>query len=261
MYPFIHIFNRMIPMYGLCIVIGVFAAAIYIVHRCKKENLCWENAVIIGITGLGTGLIGAKLLYVIVTFKPEEIINIIFKDSSLIFNGGFVFYGGLIGGVFGAVLGAMLAKCKLKDYENILILSIPLVHFFGRIGCLCAGCCYGKPTSSGISVVYENPIASAPVGVPLIPIQLYEAVYNLFVFTILIFIQKKTGKDGILLPFYLILYAVGRFVIEFFRYDYSRGIYAGLSTSQLISLCLIIFAIVLFVYRKHINFIEKTAHE
>lgn len=249
MHPFIYILNRQIPLYGLCIVIGVFIASSLLILCCKKDHLCWENALIIGVTGLGFGLLGAKIFYIIISFTIADIINILLNGNITLFlNGGFVFYGGLIGGFLGALLGTKIANCKLSEYEDNLILIIPLVHFFGRIGCLCAGCCYGKPTTSAFGIIYKNPIGMTPIGIPLIPIQLYEALYNLLIFIFLFFIKKR--KKEMVLPYYMILYAVGRFFIEFFRYDYFRGIYFGLSTSQIISIFIVIIGLIIIVYRQ-----------
>ncbi len=249
MFPYFNVMNRLVPAYGVCVVLGILVASAFVFFRCRASGLCFENALIIGVTGIGIGLACAKILYLFVSFSLSEIIVFIKSgDFSVIANGGFVFYGGFIGGVIGALIGAKIAGVKIVDYENSLCMAIPIAHFFGRIGCFCAGCCYGKPCSAEIGVIYTNPIGYAPTGVPLLPVQLYEAVYNLIIFVILFLIDKNTKRK--LLPYYLMLYAAGRFVLEFFRYDCVRGMYFGLSTSQLISVALIFVSIILFVFRK-----------
>ncbi len=252
MLPYIIIGNRVIPMYGLCIMMGVIVSAVFIFRKCRKENLLWENALIIGACGTGFGLICAKLLYIAVSFTPTQFVMAIKNNNfSAVMNGGFVFYGGLAGGILGAISGARIAKSKLGDYKNILITVLPLAHFFGRIGCLCAGCCYGKPTNSAFGIVYKNPIGDAPVGITLIPIQLYEAIYNLLIFAYLVYMGKSIRKNYTV-ALYLLLYGIGRFMLEFLRYDFARGIYAlGFSTSQIISVFVIICSIIMFIREKN----------
>lgn len=243
MFPYLYIFDRAVPVYGICIVIGLLVASSYVVVRSKNKGLLWENAVIIGVCGMGFGFIGAKLLYVGITYDIAQLVDLV-KSGKIaeVFNGGFVFYGGFIFGVIGALVGARIAKANIWHYSNILVEAISLAHAFGRIGCFCAGCCYGKPSPAG--VVYNNPVGYAPVGIPLIPVQLYESVFCCLVFLILFSVDKKTQGKINILPCYLMLYGIGRFVLEYLRYDYVRGNYFGLSTSQIISVVLVIIGVV-----------------
>ena len=248
MFPYLDIMNIKIPMYGICLTLGIFCSFFFALKECKKEKLVSEDLIIIAATGLLLGLTGAKITYIFITFSFTDLINIIsMRNFDLIINGGFVFFGGLIGGILGAVLGAKIAKTKLRLYENILVKAIPLSHAFGRIGCLCAGCCYGKPSDSILSVTYTHPISDAPTGIPLIPIQAYEAILNLIIFVILIFVDKKYPKNNILPFLYIGLYSIIRFITEFFRYDAIRGTVGVLSTSHVIAIILLaISAILLF---------------
>ena len=252
MLPFIKIFGFTVPMYSLCIEVGVFFAVLVLFYDCKQKNVLWNDAVIIGVTGIVIGFAGAKLLYVITAYSPHEIGKIIFEGRlEYISNGGFVFYGGFIFGIIGALIGARISKSKLMVYENVLVKLIPLVHAFGRVGCFCAGCCYGRPIRTGFGVVYTNPASDAPCGIKLLPVQLYEATFNMLLFAIMIFIDKKKPSNKILLPVYLIGYSIERFIIEYFRYDEIRGRFLCLTTSQWISAGLFVVGIlVIFVRRK-----------
>lgn len=250
MLPYIYIFGRTIPMYGVCILLGLFVAGFNMVLECKKKNLVWENALIAVAVGLGFGFFGAKILYIAVTFTFKEFVYIIQQGKlDAIINGGFVFYGGLVCGVLGAFLGVRIAKCNMRDYENVLIKTVPLAHGFGRIGCLCSGCCYGKPTSSALHIVFTNPASNAPLGVALIPVQIYESAFNFVLFFLLVAIDKKYPGNRILLPVYIIAYSVERFIIEYFRYDAARGFLMGFSTSQWISAALFVIGAVMLLVR------------
>ncbi len=246
MLPYIYIFGKLVPLYGIFVVLGILTASAFVIANCRRKKLLWENALIIGVSGIGLGFFGAKITYMTITYTSAELISIILSGNiSLILNGGFVFYGGLVFGIFGVVLGARIANTKISYYENILIQAIPIAHAFGRVGCLCAGCCYGKPTSFAFSVIYKNPLSDAPIGIPTIPIQFYEAIVNILIFSLLLILNKKIGNKKSLLPYYLMMYSASRFFLEFFRYDYVRGIVLGFSTSQIISMILFLSAMVL----------------
>jgi phosphatidylglycerol:prolipoprotein diacylglycerol transferase len=122
----------------------------------------------------------------------------------------------------------------------------------GRFGCLFAGCCYGKPTDLPWGITFTDPFAAAnvgtPLGVPLHPTQLYEAGAEFLILIILLATERK-GRPfpGRTFWLYLLLYAVSRFVIEFYRGD-PRGAVGILSTSQFISVILAPLAVIMLVY-------------
>ena len=163
------------------------------------------------------------------------------------FKGGFVFYGGLLGGILGVYIYAKQFKISFKSLLLTLLPIVPLIHAIGRIGCLCAGCCYGMEYDGFGAIVFHNSVL-APNNVPLFPMQIVEAICNLIIFIILLCTYKKFLGTYKTLGLYLILYSIVRFILEFFRGDLIRGIYFSLSTSQWISIILLIFGIAIFIY-------------
>ena len=120
--------------------------------------------------------------------------------------------------------------------------GIALGHVIGRLGCLLAGCCYGKPTNVPWAITFTDPFAAANVGtplnVPLHPTQVYEAGAELLILIFLIVTERKWRPyPGRTFWGYMLLYAISRFIIEFYRAD-ERGFVVGLSTSQFISVVL-----------------------
>ena len=104
------------------------------------------------------------------------------------------------------------------------------------------GCCYGTPTDSIFGVTFTNPVCQAqPLNTPIHPTQLYESVYIFSIMLVLLLLKKRRQFEGQLFLTYIILYAIGRAVIELFRGDIERGfiIKDYLSNSQFISLLLI----------------------
>jgi phosphatidylglycerol---prolipoprotein diacylglyceryl transferase len=129
--------------------------------------------------------------------------------------------------------------------------GIALGHVVGRLGCLMAGCCYGTPTSVPWAITFTDPFAAVNVGtplnIPLHPTQLYEAGAELLILVFLLVTERK-GRPfpGRTFWGYMLLYAISRFIIEFYRGD-ERGLIMGLSTSQFISLILTPLSLIMLV--------------
>ncbi len=243
MYPFITI-----PSYGLMMAIALIAAILLSYYRVKKAKLDLDVFSSLAIIAIACGLLGGYLLYIFVTYPISKIIGCIGDGSFEVFKkGGLVFYGAIIGGVLSALIYLKVKKQKFLDYAAAIVPAIPLAHAIGRVGCFLAGCCYGKVCDTPISVIYTNPVGGAPTGVPVFPIQLVESACNLVVFAILLIYTGREIKKGSVIFLYMILYGIERFILEYFRADEIRGIFLGISTSQWISIALIVGGIVGFV--------------
>lgn len=251
MCPYIYFFTTPIPSYGFFMALGICLATTLAAIRAKHVGVRWDNIIIIIGTCIGGALFGSKLLYLLASYGIKQIwLDITNGDFSFISNGGLVFYGGLIGGMAFFPLGMLFSgewKTSLLSY--IIVPCIPLGHAFGRIGCLFAGCCYGLPYSGFAALDLSS------VGVPYLvfPIQIVETCSNLLLFAFLIFLSKKNLPGLFLLYIYIICYSIQRFFIEFFRGDLIRGTVLGLSTSQWISVFLLVIAM-------SILFIQKNMH-
>ena len=220
--------------YGLMIGIGFILAMLLAEYRAKRLGLREEAIIDITIIAGAAGFLGAKLLYVIVEF--DEFIK---NPKAVLGSAGFVVYGGIIAGVLCCMLYCKVKKLNFMEYFDLVMPEIALAQGFGRIGCFLAGCCYGKETSAWYGVTFPADCL-APAGVSLIPTQLFSAAGD-FIFAIILFIlqrtlyKKKKKTSGIVTAVYLMLYAVGRFLIEFLRND-PRGAVGVLSTSQFIAI-------------------------
>jgi phosphatidylglycerol:prolipoprotein diacylglycerol transferase len=191
--------------------------------------------------------LGSRILYVLINLD-------VFCQDPLqafkIWEGGLVFYGGLIpaaGVAFWVMKRHRLPVWKLAD---LIFPLIALGLSFGRMGCFLAGCCYGKETSLPWSVVFKNPDSLARLNVPLHPTQLYDAVNGLVLFLFLSWAEKRKTYDGQIFWLFLLLYAMTRFLIEIFRGDPRGFLFAGLlSTSQAIGILLAIFSLFMLFYK------------
>jgi len=249
MYPtLIRIGEITLHTYGLFIVIGIFAGLYIIKMEALRIGLDFKHVSETLFWAIWAGLIGSRIFYVLY-FPNEFIQNPI--EIIKIWKGGLVFHGGIIFAF--PITIYFLKKYKLpilKTFDTLAI-ALPLAHFFGRLGCFFAGCCYGAVCELPWAVVFNHPESIAPTNVPLHPTQLYEAMANLILFSMLYISRKKTEKEGIKISIYLIGYGTIRFVVEFFRGDL-RQFYLNLSTAQWISLIFIFFG-AMMIFKKFKN--------
>ena len=161
----------------------------------------------------------------------------------MLIGGGFVFYGGLFGGLLGAYIYCRMYKLSFYNFLQAAVPVVPLIHGIGRIGCFCAGCCYGRAAPPPWGIAFTHAIAG-PNGVPLLPVQLWEAGAELVIFAFLLWYAGRAAGPGQMLRAYVFCYAPVRFVLEWFRGDPARGMYGPLSTSQWLSLVVLALALV-----------------
>ena len=147
----------------------------------------------------------------------------------------------MIGAILFVFLAGKLHKLDAVGYLRSAVFMIPIMHGFGRIGCFMAGCCYGRPYEGFCAVVFPEE-SYAVSGVPLFPVQLLEAGLLLLLGISLMYLRLKK-KWHYTLETYILVYGVIRFVLEYLRYDEDRGIFAGLSTSQWISVALVLVTV------------------
>lgn len=247
MEPFIYLFGKEIPIYGVAWIIGTVIAGIIAVFLCKKKGIEGYDLVYSAVFAVLAGIGGAKLLFIAVSLKTiiEQNIPIL-----AVLQGGFVFYGGLIGGAVGIIIYTKMYKLDTLKFFDIYALVLPLGHAVGRIGCYFSGCCYGMHYDGPFSVVYTKTLGMTPLGVPLLPIQLIEALLLFVLFVVSMLLFFKTERKGIITSVYIYSYAVIRFILEFLRGDLERGLILGLSTSQIVSILLIMVITICIIYNR-----------
>ena len=254
MHPIFQFFHRDIPAYGIMAVTGALAGLLLsqaIAIYDKRNAKYRDDLAYIYVFGLVGAAVGAKLLY-LMTVLPS-----FFSDLAYIvknpygffqkyFAGGFVFFGGVFGAIFAAYREAKAYRVQLRDFFPSLLPAVALFSAIGRIGCLLAGCCYGCEVGADcpIAIVYP-PNGIAPAGVPLMPVPLIEAGFDLMLMVLMIYMTRPARSKPYALQTYIGCYAAMRFVLEFFRGDSARGIFGFFSTSQWISLA--ILAALIFV--------------
>jgi phosphatidylglycerol:prolipoprotein diacylglycerol transferase len=241
--------------YGILIAIG-FAVGIYLaIRQAPREGINPYIIFDLAFWILVTAMVGSRVLFIIVNMDEyvAQPINLI-----KIWQGGQVFYGGLIGAVAATWIYCQKHKLNFLQIADVLIPSVAIGHVFGRLGCFSAGCCHGMPTGiEGFGAIFTDTgtvvARNHLLGIPLHPTQSYDAAGELIVFLALIFLRKHKRFHGQLFIAYLFMYPILRSIVEMFRGDYERGMLLQidlfgssqpdiLSTSQLISLLLAIGA-------------------
>jgi phosphatidylglycerol:prolipoprotein diacylglycerol transferase len=250
MYPVLFEIGRFpIYAYGLLLAAAYLLGLQLAVVRARARGLDGGRVMDLGIWVIVSALVGAKLLLLAVDFEhfrsnPSELFSL--------FRSGGVFYGGLVLAVPVALLYARRAGLPIWTTSDAFAPGIALGHVVGRIGCLLAGCCYGRPTTVPWAITFTNTRAAdnvgTPLGVPLHPTQLYEAGAELIILILLLATERR-GRPfpGRTVWSYMLLYAVSRFAIEFYRGD-PRGMVGELSTSQFISVLLAPLSVAMLVW-------------
>lgn len=254
MIPPFEILGKTFAIYPILAMVGIFAAGGFACRQTSRRGQDDNDMLILLLLSAIGVLAGSHLLYALThPLFTWEALGALFTEGftrdvlswlAATF-GGSVFYGGLLGGL--AVGWIYVKKRRLPSvFCDIAGATIPLFHFFGRVGCFLGGCCYGVPCPVGF-VYTQNPIPMAN-GVRRFPVQLLEAAFCLGLFFWLYSLLRK-GRTG-LLPRYLFCYSVGRFFLEFLRGDDYRGFLWGLSTSQWISVLLAAAVAVYWIARR-----------
>jgi phosphatidylglycerol:prolipoprotein diacylglycerol transferase len=236
--------------YGVLLALA-FLAGLFVANRlARRTGLEAERVTDLAVYVLIAGLIGAKALLVAVEWPyysthPREIF-------SLVQSGG-VFYGGLLAALPVAIWYVRRHHLDGWRTADVLAPGVVIGQSVGRLGCLAAGCCYGRPTHSAWAITFRDLYAARTVGtpldVPLHPTQIYESAAAALIFAALLTLSQRKRFDGQVVLAYVILYSAVRFAIEFFRGDPRGSVFGGLlSTSQLIAIVLSLAAAGLWPY-------------
>jgi len=243
-----HIGNFPVPSYGFFVLMGLIAACIifYLEFKRKKIKITKNQMLAIFLAGLIGGILGAKIPVWVMNF--DKIIALSGKELlATIFSGRTV-----VGGLIGGILAVEIAKKKLKIKQrtgDVFAPAIAIGLAIGRIGCFMRGCCFGKETSSPISIYSHDAFRH--------PVQLYEVGFHFLAFILIICFRKKFEraaknkksffKEGDIFNIYILSYAIFRFFMEFLRAD---EIMAGfLSVAQYICLLAVFIILAIFIKR------------
>lgn len=239
--------------YGVIIAFGA-VLGIYLAMR-EAERLGWNKDLIIdfSVYAILFAIISARAYYVI--FEWERFSAGPWWKVFAIWEGGIAIHGAILGGMLTAIVFSRLRELSFWKLADIMAPSLILGQAIGRWGNFMNQEAHGGPVSEA---AYNNFLQYLPdfimnqmtiEGVMYHPTFLYESLWNLFVFALLLTIRRLNPIRGEVFLSYLGLYSIGRFFIEGLRTD-SLYIIEGLRTAQFVSVLLFAGAILLLIYRR-----------
>ncbi len=229
-----------IHTYGFLIALGFIVATQVMQFNAKRSGIDADKIQDLIFFGLVIGFIGARFVFVLTRFSY-------FMDNPLdifkVWEGGLVFYGGPLFTIPFIVWFARKHKFPIWKTLDCLTPGLVVAHAFGRLGCLAAGCCYGRPTGTDYGIVLNSELVDPALrGIHLHPTQIYESVSLFILFAGLMVLFKRRRFDGQVALVYLMTYPIIRSIIEIYRGDTIRGFVIDgiLSTSQFISVLVLV---------------------
>ncbi|MBC7385659.1 MAG: prolipoprotein diacylglyceryl transferase [Cryobacterium sp.] len=250
MHPLLfHVGSWPVHTYGFLIALGFVCAVQIIQYLAKKSSLDAERVQDLVFSTLVVGFIGARIVYVLTRFSfftdhPAEILKV--------WEGGLVFYGGPLLAIPYVVWFAKRYRLPIWRLGDALLPGLTVAHAFGRLGCLAAGCCYGRPTGNDYGIILNSELVDPEFrGIHLHPTQLYESAALFVLFAALLLIFRRRKFEGQVMLTYFMAYPIIRSIVELYRGDTIRGfvIDGVLSTSQFISLLVFVVAFAVLIYR------------
>lgn len=240
------------------IALAILVIVVWMLWQVRRgAKLSNDTVLIAALIGIPSGIVISKLLHVIdnivvAKLHPELVLDRTVIDytqhpGEILNAAGLTAYGAVLGAALGIWIYSRFSDFKFGYFADLTAPAIILAQAIGRVGCLINGCCYGSETSLFCGVVYTNPDSYAPLGVTIHPTQLYEIIYNLLVFAVLIILRGRFKPEGSLFLIYLSLYSLWRVGIDFLREG--TPFLFGLHQAQIISIIILLITIPLLAYR------------
>jgi phosphatidylglycerol:prolipoprotein diacylglycerol transferase len=247
----IEIGGLFLPTYGVLLALAYLLALRVSVRLAEKEGINGQKVFDLGLWMLIASMVGAKLFSVFVDWEyymeyPRELVGLLRL--------GGVYYGGFLCTTLVAVWYTHRHALPFWRIVDIFSVALPLGQAVGRVGCLAAGCCYGKPAEWGFSITFRDAFAhryiGVPLDIPLHPTQIYLSVTGLLIFAVMwLLYRHRPPYAGWVFGWLLVVSSAFRFALEYLRGD-PRGTFmnTALSTSQGVSLLLASLGVALLIY-------------
>jgi phosphatidylglycerol:prolipoprotein diacylglycerol transferase len=191
-----------IRWYGIMVALAVMTVVIWAIAEVGwKKRLSMDTAFTAALVGIPSGIVFSRLLHVIDDW------GYYFQNPDKIIGGtGLTAWGAVLGAALGIWIYSKVSKFNFGYFTDLIAPGIILAQAVGRIGCIINGCCYGNETGLACAFIYTHPDTFAPIGLPTMPVPLFELIFNLIVFGILLKIRWRFKPDGSLFLIYLSLY-------------------------------------------------------
>lgn len=221
-YPEIHIWKITLMTWGLIAAIGFLAATFITIKEAKRKKLNTDHVYNILFILIFAGIIGSRISHIITHWQDYS--HNLWKIFA-VWEGGLAFYGGFTLAVICLIIYTKIKKLNIWEYADIIIPGFVIGHAIGRIGCYVAdGGHIGKATTMPWGVLYQGQLVHST--------SIYSALFLFCLFGLLLYFRRKDiyiKTKGLLFLTYIMLYAIGRFMIDLLRIDTT---YFGLTTTQ-----------------------------
>jgi len=246
-----------ITWYGVMVATGFLVGLWTASRRGLSSGIPAEKVLDLGPWLIGGTIVGARALYVI-SYWHEQFADRAWVEIFMVWRGGLVFYGGLIGATLAGLIYARKHSLPVWKLADVIAPSIALGSVFGRIGCLLNGCCYGRECSLPWAIHFPRGHQTFPHGVH--PTEVYDSLLNLVLYLGLAWLYRHKKFQGEVFAVYLMGYAVFRSLVEMFRGDYPQYYLGGWATpAQLVSMgILVVGAILWFLLHKSVPQAART---
>ncbi len=244
--------NIGVPAFFFTIMIATLAATFYGYWLAKREGADPVVLLDFGIIAIICSVLGARFFHIVIenpSYYLENPVRVFY-----FWQGGFVSIGAFVFAIAGVLIYMKVRRIDAFRYLDIVSAAVPLAIFFVRLGCLCAGCCYGKPTDFFIHLIFTNKGSAAGYyhpGVALHATQIYFMLNAVVMGAILLIVYKYRRFKGQVFSAFLMYYGVSRFLLEFLRGDEDRGIFFGgfLSTGQIAMMVSFLTGLIIYIVK------------
>jgi phosphatidylglycerol:prolipoprotein diacylglycerol transferase len=244
--------------YGLLLAVSFFLGILLASHRLRKMGGEGSKMIDLAVVIIIASIVGSRLFYVIFHWsefagRPVDIINP-FNNPEGIGIAGLSMDGGVFLAILCGLLYLRLAKQPALLTLDAMAPSFALGIFLTRIGCFLNGCCFGKPCTTFLGVVFppESLAGWQYPGLPLHPTQLYNAVGGLIMLGLLLWLERYRTFRGFTFLLTVMLYGILRFIVDFYRYFEENAFLfhlgsTPLTANQVVSGLALLVALVLFI--------------
>ena len=236
--------------YGIIVALAILVIVLWVLRAVRKgANLSYETVFTAALVGIPSGIVISRLLHVVdkwgyYSHNPGQIVG----------GSGLTIYGAVLGAALAIWIYSRFSKFQFGYLADLIMPGLILAQVIGRVGCTINGCCYGIPTSLPWGVVYTHPDSAAYAGslallsgMGLHPMQIYEIIYLLIIFGVVLMLRGRFKPDGSLFLIYLSLYSLWRLATDFLREG--TPFLFGLHQAQAISIIVLAVCVSLLAYR------------
>jgi phosphatidylglycerol---prolipoprotein diacylglyceryl transferase len=255
-----------VSWYELMIALAVVTVLAWLVWQNRRARLMSSWDILVGaLIAIPAGIVFSKLLHV--ADQPDLYIG---HWGAIISAEGLTIWGAVLGATLAVWIYSLIRRnFQFAPVMDLMVPGIILAQAVGRVGCTINGCCYGIPSDSPLAVIYTR-TPYAPLGTPVLPVTVFEIIFNLLVFAALLLLRGRLKKPGTLALIYFALYAAWRFGSDFLRggtgffqnIHFLTGVpfLSALHQAQVVALIILLITVPLIVLRhRRLRRVEEKA--